>query len=178
MAIKSGIKQQDRPAQRLPLQVGVDDQEVGGDDDRRGRLQRLFVDDAGDGQAARHPGALGEQHPAQHVEDAAGHVAGQQRLAPGDLRPARPELVAEEAQDQVPADRVERVEDRQDDEGRDQPEDVEVHPLVLDLGPLVDDGEDEEAEDEDRDAELDREPHALAARRLGSEFRPGLADAM
>ena len=50
--------------------------------------------------------------------------------------------------------------------------------LVLDLGPLVDHGEDEEAEDEDRDAELDRQPHAFAARRLGAEFRAGLADAM
>ncbi len=142
----------------------MDDQEVGGDDDRRGRLQRLFVDDAGDGQPAGHPSPFGEQHPAQHVEDAAGHVTRQQGLSPGDLRPPDAKPVAEEAQDQVPAERVERVEDRQDDESRDQPEDVEVDALVLDLGPLVDDGEDEEAEDEDGDAELEGEADPLAAR--------------
>ena len=50
--------------------------------------------------------------------------------------------------------------------------------LVLDLRPLVDHGEDEEAEDDEGDAELDRQPHALAARGPGSEFRPGLADAV
>jgi len=48
----------------------------------------------------------------------------------------------------------------------------------LELGPLVDHREDEEAEDDEGDAELDRQAHAFAARRLGSEFRPGLADAM
>ncbi len=125
---------------------------------------------------ARHAGPLGEQHPPEHVEDAARHVAGEQRLAPGDLRPAEPDPVAEEAQDQVPAERAERVEERQDDEGRDQPDDVEVDALVLDLRPLVDDGEDEEAEDDDRDAELDREADALAARRPGADPRAGLAD--
>ena len=128
------------------------DQEVGGDRDRRGGRDRLFVDDAGDRDAPRHPRPLGEQDPAEHVEDAAGDVAGEQRLAPGDLGPADADPVAEEAEDQVPAEGAERVEERQDDEGRDQPEDVEVDALVLDLRPLVDDGENQEAEDDERDA--------------------------
>ena len=50
--------------------------------------------------------------------------------------------------------------------------------LVLDLRPLVDDGEDEEAEDDDRDAELDREADALAARRPGAEAGAGFAEPM
>ncbi len=48
-------QQQHRPAQRLPLQVGVVDDEVGGDDDRRRRRDRLFVDDAGDRESGAAP---------------------------------------------------------------------------------------------------------------------------
>ena len=154
------------------------DDEVGGDDDRRGRRDRLFVDDAGDRDPPRHPGPLGEQHPPEHVEDAAGHVARQQRLAPGDLGAPEPDRVAEEAQDQVPAEGAEHEEGGQDDHRRDQPADVEVDAFALDLRPLVDDGEDEEAEDEHGEPDLQRQAHAAAARRAGPEPSPGLADSV
>ncbi len=102
------------------------DEEVGRDGDRRRGRDRLLVDDAGDRDPPRHPGPLGEQNAAEDVEDAARHVAGEQRLAPGDLGLDEADPVAEEAQDQVPAQRAERVEDRQHHERRDQPEDVEA----------------------------------------------------
>ena len=89
------------------------DEEVAGDGDRGGGRDRLLVDDAGQRRAPRHPGPLGEQQAAEHVEDAARHVAGQQRLAPGDLGLHEADPVTEEAQDQVPAERAEDVEDRQ-----------------------------------------------------------------
>ena len=130
------------------------DEEVGREDDPRRGRDRLFVGDAGDRDPARHPRSLGEQNPAEDVEDAAGDVAREHRLPPGDLRPSGADPVAEEAQDQVPAERAQHEEDGQDGEGRDQPDDVEVDALLLDLRPLVDDREDEEAEDQQRDPEL------------------------
>ena len=112
---------------------------------------------------------LGEKHPAEHVENAAGHVAGEQRLPPGHLRLADPDLVAEGAQGQVPAEGAEHIEDGQREEGGDQPEHVEMDALGLDLRPLADHRQHQEAEDEQRDSELDRELHPLAARRPGAE---------
>ena len=53
-----------------------------------------------------------------------------------------------------------------------------MDPLVLDLAPLVDDREDEEAEDDDGEAELQRQPHALAARWAGADLGPSLSDAV
>ena len=47
--------------------------------------------------------------------------------------------------------------------------------LVLDLGPLADDGQHEEAEDEQRDAELQGKAQPLAARGPGAEPRARLA---
>ena len=151
------------------------DDEVGGDDDRRGGRDRLFVDDAGDRDPARDPRFFGEQDPAQHVEDAAGDVARQQRLPPGDLGAAEPEPVAEEAQGEVPAIGAEDEEERQDHDRRDQPADVEMDTLVLDLRPLVDDREDEEPEDQQGETDLEGEPDFAAARGLPPELRSSLA---
>ena len=148
------------------------DDEVGGDDDRRGGRDRLFVDDRGERDAPRHPGPLRQQHPPEHVEDAARHVARQERLAPGDLRPPEADPVAEAAQDQVPAEGGEDEVEDEDDQRRDQPEDVEMHAFALDLRPLVDDGEDEEAEDENREADLQSKPHPLAAGGLVPKLAP------
>ena len=53
---------------------------------------------------------------------------------------------------------------------------MEVDAFVLDLRPLVDDGEDEEAEDEHGEAELQGEAYPAAARRAGAEPRAGLTD--
>ena len=156
--------------------MGLVDVEVGGDRDRRGGRDRLFVGDARDRDPARDTRPLGQQHPAENVEDAARDVAGEERLAPGDLGPADPDPVAEEAEDQVPAEGAERVVDREDYERRDQPEDVEMDALVLDLRPLVDDGEDEEAEYDQGEAELDRQPDPFALGRFRSEPGAGLAD--
>jgi hypothetical protein len=55
---------------------------------------------------------------------------------------------------------------------------VEVHAFVLDLRPLIDDGQDEEAEDDDRETDLQRKAHALAARGFGPEFRPCFTEPM
>ena len=175
---RGGNEEQHRPAPGVALEVGVGDQEVGGDRDRRGRRNRLFVGDARERRASRDPRPLGEEDPAEHVEDAARDVAGEQGLPPGDLGPAHADPVAEEAEDQIPAEGAERVVDQQHDERRDQPEDVEVDPFVLDFRPIVDDRQDQEAEDHDRQPELDREPDPLAARRAGAEPGPGFADPM
>src|SRR5262249_48727972 len=114
-------QEQNREAQRLALEVRVVDEEVGGDRDRRGGRYRLFGGDACQRYPARDAGALGEQQAPEHVEDASGDVAGKERLAPYDLGPPRPDPVAEEAQDQVPAERAQRVVDQQDDDRRGQP---------------------------------------------------------
>src|SRR5680860_1244298 len=74
-------EQGDHPAQRLALQVGVADEEEGGEGDTGSGGDRLRVDDAGDRDPPRHTRPLREQHPPQHVEDAARHVAGQPLLA-------------------------------------------------------------------------------------------------
>ena len=50
-----------------------------------------------------------------------------------------------------------------------------MDPLVLDLRPLTDDGEDEEAEDEHRDTELQRQAQPFAARRPGADPRARIA---
>ena len=80
-----------------------------------------------------------------------------------DLRPPEPDPVAEEAQRQVPAVGAEDEEDRQDDDRRHQPADVEVNPLVLDLRPLVDHREHQEAEDQHGKADLEGEADFAAA---------------
>jgi hypothetical protein len=162
-------QEQDGEAQRLPFEVRVGNEEISGEDDCRGRGDRLFVGDARHRHPARHTDPLGEQHPAEHVEDATGHVAGEDRLPPGDLRLAGAHPVSEAAQEQVPGERAEREVEQQDDDRRDQPEHVEVDALVLDLRPLADHGQDQEAEDHEHDSELDRQPHLPVARRPGAE---------
>ena len=154
------------------------DDEVGGDDDRRGGGDRLFVDDRGERDAPRHPRPLGEQHAPQHVEDAARHITRQERLAPGDLRPSEADPIAEAAQDQVPAEGGEGEVEDEEHQSRQQPEDVEVHALALDLRPLVDDGEDQEAEDDDGEADLQRKAHPLAAGWLGADTGPCISQPM
>jgi hypothetical protein len=47
-----------------------------------------------------------------------------------------------------------------------------MHAFVLDLRPLVDDGEDEEAENHDREADLQSKAYALASRGLGPDLGP------
>jgi hypothetical protein len=99
----------------------------------------------------------------------------EQRLPPGDLGAAKPDRVAEKAQDEVPAKCAQGKEERQDDDRRDQPGEVEVNAFALDLRPLVDDREDEKAEDQDNQADLKGEANPAAARRARPEPRSRLA---
>jgi hypothetical protein len=54
----------------------VADHEVAGDGDSRRHGDRLLIDDARESDAPRHAGALGENEPAEQIENAARHIAG------------------------------------------------------------------------------------------------------